>query len=462
MNKPLIADTLRNDPRIAQAKALIQDAVQSIQKGITGIRPPNPALKVNYDTLLASFAECRGSKLWYPYLGSGIGNGCLVELLDGSIKYDLICGIGPHYLGHSHPALVVSSIDAAISDTIMQGHLQQNVDTVELSAHLIKLSGMDHCFLTSSGAMANENALKIAFQCRYPAHRILAFEHCFAGRTLALSQITDKPAFREGLPDTIMVDYIPFFNATSPKESTENAVAVLKQHLARHPKQYAAMIFELIQGESGFYPGSHEFFRALMEILKEHHISIIADEVQTFGRTPALFAFQHFGLSDYVDVVTIGKLSQVCATLFKKDHRPRAGLLSQTFTGSTSAIRASRVILDHLMQGGYFGENGKIMQIHAHFARNLNAIAQRHPNLIHGPFGFGAMIAFTPFDGDLQKSTKFAHDLFEAGVISFIAGTNPTRIRFLVPAGTITSHDIDAVTKIVEETLMKNGEERQD
>ena len=52
-----------------------------------------------------------------------------------------------------------------------------------------------HGFLTSSGAMANENALKAIFQKQHPAHRLLAFEHCFAGRTLALSQVTDKAAF---------------------------------------------------------------------------------------------------------------------------------------------------------------------------------------------------------------------------------------------------------------------------
>lgn len=452
---PLAAQALHHDPRVAQAKQMLLDAVHAHQKALTGIRPPNPGLKQSYDDLLASYAECRGSKLWFPYLGSGIGNGCFVELLDGSVKYDFISGIGPHCLGHSHPDLIAASIDAALSDLIMQGNLQQNSDAAELSAMLAQAAHMDHCFLSNSGAMANENALKMALQKRHPASRILAFEHCFAGRTIVLSQITDKPSFREGIPLNVAVDYIPFYDAEHPEESTKRAVDTLKSHLARYPKQHAVMCFELVQGENGFYPGSKEFFVALMEILKDNHITVFVDEVQTFGRASELFAFQHFELSEYVDIVSIGKLSQVCATLFNKQHRPRPGLLSQTFIGSTSAIHASKTILKHLTQGNYYGPNGKVMQVYSQLSNNLADISKRHPKLMQGPFGIGAMIAFTPFDGDSQRTTQLVHDLFEAGVISFIAGAQPVRARFLAPFGVVTKQDIDTVCKIVESTLLK-------
>jgi len=55
-----------------------------------------------------------------------------------------------------------------------------------------------------------------------------------------------------------------------------------------------------------------------------------------------------------------------------------------------------------------------------------------------------------------KKATQISHDLFEAGVISFIAGTYPTRIRFLAPMGAITAKDIDIVMEIVEKTLLKH------
>src|SRR6266550_3010920 len=86
------------------------------------------------------FSESRGGALYYPYLGSGIGNGALVELADGSVKYDMISGIGVHYFGHSHPMLLDAGVDAALRDTVMQGNLQQNVESVALAKTFIDLA----------------------------------------------------------------------------------------------------------------------------------------------------------------------------------------------------------------------------------------------------------------------------------------------------------------------------------
>ena len=143
-----------------------------------------------------------------------------MELADGSVKYDMISGIGVHYLGHSHPALIAAGVDAAIRDTVMQGNLQQNVESVAMSQTLLDLANrgekrLTHCFLTTSGSMANENSLKIILQKQTPASRVLAFEHAFAGRTLAMSMITDKASFRTGLPKVLDVDYLPFWDSRS-------------------------------------------------------------------------------------------------------------------------------------------------------------------------------------------------------------------------------------------------------
>src|SRR5689334_5776787 len=194
--EPLAADKLFNDPRVAQATRLLRDALADHQKALDGPRPADPARRVAYDELIARFNRLRGGPLYYPYLGSGIGRGPLVELADGSVKYDMISGIGVHYLGHGHPALLQAGIDAALKDTVMQGNLQQGPEALAVSKLLIDLAKrqgarLDHCFLTTSGAMANENALKIVLSKKSPASRILAFAGTFAGRTLALSQITD-------------------------------------------------------------------------------------------------------------------------------------------------------------------------------------------------------------------------------------------------------------------------------
>lgn len=447
-----------SDPRIAEAKKIILRTIEEYQESIAGIRPPQDELRQSYEDMLKEFGGIRGAPLFFSYLGSGLGNGALVELADGSVKYDFISGIGVHHFGHSKPELIEACIDAALSNTVMQGNLQQNPESLELSRMLLAAANskgafLRHCFLSTSGAMANENALKLIFQKKHPANRLLAFDGCFTGRTLALAQVTDKSSYREGLPQTLSVDYVPFFDHSRPEESIKASLEQLKRYLARYPGKHAAMIFEMVLGEGGFFPGSAEFFRHLMQILRDRGIAIWIDEIQTFARTTEIFAFHALGLDEFVDALTVGKASQACATLFRADFNPRPGLLSQTFTASTSAMYAGRVILRELTEGGYFGPSGKIARLNEHFTGRLKEIQARNPGLIRGPFGTGAMIVFTPFGGDAEKVKRFVHTLFDAGVISFYAGTDLSRVRFLLPVAAVTPEDMDAVAIIIEDTL---------
>jgi 4-aminobutyrate aminotransferase-like enzyme len=470
----LAAKAMAEDPRIAEAKRLLRETLRDHQAGLTGIRAADPELRQGYLDTLARFGALRGASLYYPYLGSGMGRGALVELADGSVKYDFITGIGVHYMGHNHPALLDAGVDAALDNTVMQGNLQQNAQSEELLALLLRVANrtggkgkaggtdtgarMAHGFLTSSGAMANENALKIIFQKRFPAHRVLAFEHCFAGRTIALSQVTDKAAYRQGVPETLAVDYVPFYDAERPEASTAEALAAVKAHMARHPGAHACMIFELIQGEGGGYlPGTAEFFRALMIPLRAANVTILADEIQTFGRTSEFFAFQHFGLEDLVDVVTLGKLSQACATLIREEYKPKAGLVSQTFTAPSVAIRSALVIVKYMEEQGLLGADGKIMRLSRCFTDKLKDLVRRRPDLAAGPFGMGGMIAFTPLGGDPDKVARYLKNLFDAGVIGFIAGGTPAKARFLLPVGGVEEADIEAVFPILERLLIETA-----
>ncbi|MEL7087500.1 MAG: aminotransferase class III-fold pyridoxal phosphate-dependent enzyme, partial [Planctomycetota bacterium] len=450
---PVAGRRLQADPRVRQARAMLLDAVSEASATLAGPRGPADAAHARaYADTVTRFGQQRSGNLFYPFLGSGLGRGPLVELDDGSVKYDMITGIGVHFFGHSHPELLRCAIDAALSDTVMAGNLQQNADSATLVDELLALANdrptgtprFAHCFLTSSGAMANENAFKIAFQRHQPADRVLAFEQCFCGRTMVLSQITDKPAYRVGLPPTIAVDYVPGYDADDPPGSTRRALDRLHQHLSRYRGRHAAMKFELVVGEGGFYPGSTPFFRALMQTLKEHGVAVVIDEVQTFGRTPAPFAFQHFGLGDLVDVVSIGKLSQVCATLFTADYQPQPGLLSQTFTSSATAIAAARWIVGQLAEGTLHGPEGRIVQVHRRFVEHFRAIREAHPDRMAGPYGLGGMIACTPLGGDPAKVRRLLQRLYDLGVVAFLAGGAPTRLRFLPPVPVLRDDDIDA------------------
>ncbi len=454
-----VADGFYTDPRLEKAKKLIEEALKEHSSHITGVKPANPELKETYDNLLKKMAEYRGGALFYNYLGSGIGNGPFVELADGSVKYDFITGIGVHYMGHSHPGVIGAQINGAISNTVMNGHLQQNVDTAGLLELISKQAckygaGVKNVFLSTSGAMANENAFKIIFQKRSPASRFFAFEKCFAGRTLGMAWVTDKAAYRAGLPKTLDVDYIPFYCESDHQGSIDLAVNAMKRWINRFPGQHAGFVMELIQGENGSWVGNTEYFEALIKVCKEHNISVFADEVQSFARTKELFAFQYFKLDKLVDVVAIGKNSQVCATLFTDDHKPKPGLMSQTFTGSAAQIAASHYVISSIVDGGYLGENGKIDKLHQHFKANLEKLALKHPKKLSGPFGIGVMVAMSVFGGDEAKSKAFTMKLFENGCLSFIAGGHPTtRVRFLLPAMVTENRHIDEVCALIDKTL---------
>lgn len=458
MTTDLPVSDIFQDPRLSDALATIRQVVTDHQQQLTGPGPADSERIADYETLLAQMSDLRGGALYYPYLGTGLGNGALVQLADGSVKYDMITGIGVHVFGHSNAGLIEAIVRGAVSDSVMQGNLQQNLDSMRLCrllTHLACDSGAElkHCFLSTSGATANENALKMMLQARSPASRILAFDNCFSGRTLALSQITDRPNNRQGMPTTLAVDYIPFYDANDPEGSIARSVVELQKLLERYPGQHAGMIAELIQGEGGYYPAPREFFVQVFDLLRKHGIFIFLDEVQTFGRTDRFFAFQSLGLDAYADVVSIGKMSQVCATLFIEELKPGPGLISQTFTGATSSIHAALYVLEQFQEQGLLGEHGRTAQIHERFRGHFERLHAEHPELISGPWGQGGMIAFTAFDGSGEKTKAFLHELFSQGVIAFPAGANPTRVRMLPPLLVVTDDEIDDVCRIIGETL---------
>jgi acetylornithine aminotransferase len=299
--------------------------------------------------------------------------------------------------------------------------------------------------------MANENALKIAFHNRFPANRILAIDNCFAGRSIALSQLTDRPAYRTGLPQALMVDHLPMFDPRRPEASTQEAVHQLHKLLARYPGQYAALWMELVAGEGGYYPGTEAYFRALIDPCRAQRILIALDEIQTFARLSQPFAFQHFSLDEFVDVVTIGKITQVCATLYRDALKPKGPLLSQTFTANSSSITAGLTVLKALEAQQCFGPAGMNIRRFEYFAARMERLASTYPHRISGPYGEGMMFAFTPADGSEDVAKRFLFALYDLGLMGFLAGHDPARIRFLPPPLVTTQGHINLACDIIEQ-----------
>jgi acetylornithine aminotransferase len=329
-----------------------------------------------------------------------------------------------------------------------------------MAERLIKLGNqhgaeLAHCLLSTSGAMANENSLKIAFHNRFPASRVICIDNCFAGRSLALAQLTDRPAYRTGLPKTLDVDFIPMFHPSDPVGTTAGALSTLKKLLERHPGEYACLWLELVAGEGGYYPGTPEYFEGLCKLCHEHKVLIIFDEVQTFTRLSQPYAFQHFGLDKYADIVTIGKITQVCATLYREELKPKGPILSQTFTGATASILAGLAVLDELESKNCFGAKGWNMERARYFKSRMEKLSQKYPGKISGPHGEGMMMAFQAGSGDGDEAKKAIFDLYEAGLMGFVAGSHPTRIRFLPSPAVVTEEHLSLACDIIEEVICK-------
>ncbi len=108
---------LHASPAVKAAVQALVGELKSKSATITDARGPVAGLKESYDALMERAKQVRGRPLLYPYVGSGVGNGALVELADGSVKWDMICGIGVHFFGHSEPDLTEAALTATLSDT---------------------------------------------------------------------------------------------------------------------------------------------------------------------------------------------------------------------------------------------------------------------------------------------------------------------------------------------------------
>ena len=432
-----------------QKKQLIHQLMELSKK--TGLKeskiaPPQKSMSTSYELAIRELEHLRGRALLYPYLGSGRGQGVYVQLLDGSVKMDLLGGVGVQILGHAHMAIQKAVLQAGLSDVLMQGHLLVNQEYLELSRKLVALasknSGLCHVWLTTSGSMAGENALKVVRQKKSPRRKILAFDRAFAGRTTLMSEITGNPKIKEGLPNYNEVLRIPFYDPHNPDKSLK----VLKSQLEREGDNISVFVFEIVLGEGGYKSAPREFFVSLFEECQKYKIALWADEVQTFLRTGEFFAFEKWGLGPYIDLCTVGKGLQLAATFWTKEMNPRPGLVSGTFSATTPALRAGLAVLDFL-EKGYMGKTGQIAQIESHISTLFQELKDKC--LIKNYDVFGLMAGFSLPSPSMPVTKVFLKKLFKEGVIALACGSeDQARVRFLLPV-VITKEDIKELRRVL-------------
>ncbi len=402
----------------------------------------------------------RGRPLALPILLGGPAEGAHVRLADGRRVLDWIGGIGVYAFGHGDRDLLAAAAHAAAAAPVFQGHLLPGLEQLRLGRRLLKHAAprLRHVWFSLSGAMANENALKLIWQHHAPADRVAVFEGAFAGRTTTLAELTDKPAFREGLPLRGIALHVPFFDAGA-RGPVARSVAALDAHLARHPGQVAAMLFELVQGEAGIRTAPREFFVALMERCRAAGVAVWVDEVQTYARTGELFAHRTLGLEEYVDVVTVGKALQGSAVLFRRAYNPRPGLVSGTYAGATVGMTVGARMIERLEAGGFFGRGGRIAQLGRRVQQRLALLGRALPGSVREVSGIGAMWAFAPFDGSAGAVDALMRAALDEGLLVFSAGSKPAKVRLLLPVNT-TNAELESGFKRLGKAMQRVAEER--
>ena len=432
---------------------LINQLVVEVQKqnqNLTKTKPSQAEKQQQYEQVLETISQLRGRPLFYPYISSGRGQGPFIELLDGSVKLDFICGIGPHILGHSHPEIIKSNLMGALEDVVMQGHLQVSSVYKELLESLTQIAGKNsrlaQAWICPSGSMANENALKAIRQKKEGARKILAFKRAFAGRTTLMCEITDNPNIKKGLPVYDEVLRVPF----SP-EDPSLALKALKRHWDKEKDNIAVFMMELIQGDGGYFLAPRDFFTPLLDFCKEKDIAIWFDEVQSFARSGKMFAFETLNLGEYVDVCTIGKTLNLSASLWTEEYNPQPGLVSGTFSGGTSSFHSALVILKTIQSMVEQDHINKVGQAWFERLKNLE-----NEGLLSDIQGWGLMWGATPKKHSPQEVKQLLSQLFHKGLICFSCGQGSVkRLRFLLPAIVNKDH-LDQASDILKSVLLED------
>lgn len=294
---------------------------------------------------------------------------------------------------------------------------------------------------------------------------VIAFKGAFHGRTNLTMALTGKVA-------PYKASFGPFpgevFHAPYPNEfhgvSVEQSLQALEDLFACdiEAARVAAIIFEPVQGEGGFYQAPVAFAQGLRDICDKYGIMLIADEIQAgFARTGKMFATEYLGIEP--DMVTMAKgiaggfpISAVVGKADVMDSAP-AGGLGGTYAGSPMGCVAGLEVLKIIEEEQLCAKAIGIGEVvNARMTKLQETVPQ-----IGQVRTIGAMMAIEFTDPEsgkpLQDLTKaIISKAQENGVILLSCGVKANVIR-LLPALTIESEilseGLDKLEKIIKELV---------
>jgi len=380
-------------------------------------------------------------------------------------------------IGINHPKMFEPQFTEKLMRAAVNKPSSSDAYTVEMAEFVETFSRiaipdyLPHLFLIEGGALAVENALKIAFDWKVRknflkgyteerGHMVAHFRYAFHGRSGYTMSLTNtdpnKTLYFPKFKDWPRIDspYIKFPLTEENKERTKQeearALQQLREAFINNPDRIAAIIIEPIQGEGGDHQFRKEFFQALRDTADEFDALLIFDEIQTgIGLTGKMWAHQHYTKPD---IMTFGKKSQVCGVLagrridevrdnvFQKGSR-----LNSTWGGNlVDMVRFARYL--EIIEEDHLIENTRIMG--EYLLNELYKLEKEFPSLVTGARGVGLMCAFSLCEAQMRDLLR--QKCYDQGLIVIGCGDRSIRFR---PALNITKEELDAGLKIIRDQL---------
>jgi predicted acetylornithine/succinylornithine family transaminase len=299
----------------------------------------------NYARLPVQFVRGEGTRVWDD---------------EGNEYLDFLTGISVLNVGHCHPH-VVAAIREQAATLLQTSNLFYTEPGMRLAKRLSERSLGGKVLFANSGAEAIEAALKLARKNRRGGD-IVTVHGAFHGRTYGALSATPQES-----KQAPFAPLVPGFVAVPPTaEALRDAVS----------ERTAAVMVEVIRGESGVHPLGADALRAAREACDEHGAILVFDEIQTgMGRTGSLFAYEQAGVLP--DAMTLAKslggglpigalvTSPALADVFQPgDH-------GSTFAGSPIVTAAANAALDVLDDDALLG---RVRELGARLAAGLRAL----------------------------------------------------------------------------------------
>jgi L-lysine 6-transaminase len=392
----------------------------------------------------------------------------LVDARDGRRYLDMFTFFASSALGMNHPALAFDDeFRAELTDAAVNKPSNSDVYSVPMArfvdtfARVLGDPALPHLFFVDGGALAVENALKVAFDWKSRHNeargidpelgtRVLHLRGAFHGRsgyTLSLTNTNPVTVARFPKFDWPRID-APYLRPGVEMHALEaESLRQARAAFQAYPHDIACFVAEPIQGEGGDRHFRPEFFAAMRALCDDYDALMIFDEVQTgCGLTGTAWAYQQLGVAP--DVVAFGKKTQVCGVMaggrvdeIADNVFAVASRLNSTWGGNlTDMVRARRIL--EVIEADDLLENAAAAG--RYLRARLDELADDFPTAVLDVRGRGLMCAFSmPTTAGRDEVLR---RLWKSGVIVLPSG--PVSVRFR-PALTVSRAEIDeAVTGI--------------